>query len=654
MCGFAGFFYLRPSLSKNDMLLLVKKMSEKIAHRGPDDFGEWVDENAGIGLGHRRLSILDLSSAGHQPMISQNQRFVLAYNGEIYNFHELRIELEKNGIQFTGNSDTEVLLESISYWGIERALKRFNGMFAFALWDRADRSLLLARDRVGKKPLYYGCSENVLLFGSELKALREHPNFNNEIDRGALKQYVKYNWFSGPTSIYKNIKKLNPGSYIKILQSEVTGRLNPINYWSAEDTALSGLANIEQCSYLESIDQLEKLMLKSVNRRMIADVDLGAFLSGGIDSSLIVSLMQSQRKERIKTFSIGFNEVSHNEAEYAKNVANHWQTDHTEMYVSSQDCLDVIPNLPAIYDEPLGDASQIPTYLVSKLASKNVKVVLSGDGGDELFAGYTRYFRCIKHWQKQRKIPACLRNFLGKNCEISAEILWNATKLFETNKGLKGWRGLGARLNKRSRRLASDNCLELFIHMLQNDGVADDLFVSDKANQYYFDLNEQWPDLQEPMYNMMFMDFKTYLTDDILVKVDRASMAESLEVRCPLLDQDIIAFSWQLAYDAKIEGEIGKKILRDILAKYIPNELTDRKKMGFGIPVASWLRGSLKDWAEELIDPYKLREQNFFNERFVSKLWHQHQSGWRNHSDLLWSILMFQSWYDYNNKIDLN
>lgn len=647
MCGIAGVLYSKPKLNEGDFVALMCKMGDTLKHRGPDDHGEWVDVEAGVGFAHRRLSIIDLSSAGHQPMASKNNRYVISFNGEIYNYREIRAELEKSGVVFTGHSDTETLLESIAHRGLDKTLDLVNGMFAFALWDKETRSLTLARDRIGKKPLYYGWSNGVFLFGSELKALRIHPAFNDEIDRAALGQFIQFAWLNGPASIYSQIKKLKPGSYLTI-QSE-SYELNPTCYWSAVDRARHAQSNSFADSYDEAMDQLNEVIMNAVKRRMVADVELGALLSGGIDSSLVVSMMQAQSSRTIKTFSIGFHEETHNEAVYAKNVSDHLSTEHTELYVTPQDCMDVIPQLPTIYDEPFADVSQIPTYLVSKLANQQVKVVLSGDGGDELFAGYTRYFRCMEHWSKQKNIPKYFRPVLEVLMSSIANTSWNLLANTSTQEGVAGWRRAGAKLEKRARRIGSNNSSELFVSMMKRYKDISDLVIHGGGSQSVLSDSKSWPEHEDSILNMMLIDTLSYLPDDILVKVDRASMATSLEARAPLLDREVAEFAWRLPYEMKINSKGGKRILKDILAKYVPAELTNRKKMGFGVPIGKWLRGSLRDWAEDLLDADKIKQQGYLDEVKVQKIWKQHLSGWRNHNDLLWSILMFQAWLEDQN-----
>ena len=648
MCGIAGVLYSKPMLNDGEFSSLMRAMGDVLRHRGPDDHGEWVDVDAGIGFAHRRLSIIDLSPAGHQPMVSRNNRYVICFNGEIYNFREIRASLEKSGISFKGHSDTETLLESIAHVGLDKTLDLINGMFAFALWDKETRKLTLARDRIGKKPLYYGWCNDIFLFGSELKALKQHPEFDDEIDRSALGQFIQYSWLNGPASIYSRIKKLTPGSYIEITQSSNMAQIQPKVYWSSINKAKEAQSNLYPGSYDDSVDELDGLLNSAVRKRMIADVDLGALLSGGIDSSLVVSMMQANSLEKIKTFSIGFYEETHNEAEHAKKIANYLGTEHEELYVTPQDCMDVIPKLPSIYDEPFADVSQIPTYLVSKLASQKVKVVLSGDGGDELFAGYTRYFRCIEHWKKHENIPVALRPFISNSMDTTANLLWHLFGKVKVEQGVKGWRRLGAKLEKRARRMYASTSLELFVRMMTRCMNANDIVIGSLKSDTLLSSKKDWPNFQDQILNMMLIDTNCYLPDDILVKVDRASMATSLEARSPILDKDIAEFSWRLPTSSRVSDRGGKKILKDVLAKYIPQTMTDRKKMGFGVPIGSWLREPLRDWVEDMIHPDMLKEHGCFNHLVVRKIWDQHLSGWRNHNDLLWSILMFQLWFAEN------
>ena len=448
----------------------------------------------------------------------------------------------------------------------------------------------------------------------------------------------------------KIINKLIPGSSLRITSSSHKEFLKPKIYWSVLDSAQHVQSNLFAGSFDEAANQLEKILLKSVNKRMIADVELGALLSGGIDSSLVVSMMQTQSERKVKTFSIGFNEETHNEAIHAKKVAEYLGTDHSELYVTPEECMDVIPQLPEMYDEPFGDVSQIPTYLVSKLAREKVKVVLSGDGGDELFAGYTRYLRCMDHWEKHENIPLFIRPAIGKTMDVTAKALWSLLGNTKTQEGVSGWRRFGAKLDKRARRIGAKTSLELFVSMMTRYKDISEIVNQSENSQTMLSINDFWPSHSDPILNMTLIDSVCYLPDDILVKVDRASMATSLEARCPLLDKEVAEFAWQLPSSMKIDQTGGKKILKEVLGRYLPRELTDRKKMGFGVPMGKWLRGPLKDWAEELLDPHKIKHQGYLNECTVQRLWKQHSSGWRNHNDILWSILMFQAWLGKENQ----
>lgn len=644
MCGITGVLYSQPKLNHDDFLSLMNGMGSTLKHRGPDDHGEWVDANNGIGLAHTRLSIIDLSNAGRQPMKSKNNRYVIIFNGEIYNYLEIRSELEKSGISFKGRSDTETLLESINFFGLEKALNRINGMFAFALWDRENRTLTLACDRFGKKPIYYGWCEDVFMFGSELKALKQHPSFNGQINRKALSQFIQYTWLSGSSSIFSNISKLQAGTYLEVYQSNIFDVKQPLVYWSAIEKAKIAQLNNSSDNYLSSVNRLDELLNLSVKKRMIADVELGALLSGGIDSSLVVSIMQANSENKIKTFSVGYEEETHNEAVYAKNIAKFLGTKHEEIYITEKECMDVIPKLAGIYDEPFADVSQIPTYLVSHMASEHVKVALTGDGGDELFAGYTRYFRCQRHWDTQQKTPKFIKRALGSLMESSANQLWNLFTSSSNNQSLVNLGKYADKLDKRSRRICASNSTELFIMMMQRYNNIDELVIGGSNSSLLFSAENTYPCFQDEILNMMLVDATCYLSGDILVKVDRASMANSLEVRSPLLDKEVAEFAWGLPESSRYDSQGGKKILKDVLSRYVPRELTQRKKMGFGVPIGDWLRSFLKDWASDLLNENRISQQGYFNYKVVNKIWSQHQSGWRDHSKILWAILMFQMW----------
>ncbi len=625
------------------MQRVVQQMSQTLLHRGPDDGGIWVDAEAGIALGHRRLSILDLSPEGHQPMHSASSRYVIVFNGEIYNFLELRQELKSLGHRFRGHSDTEVMLASFSQWGVERAVGRFNGMFAFALWDRQEQVLHLSRDRLGEKPLYYGCIGQTFFFGSELKALKAHPRFQAEINRDALALYVRHNCIPAPYSIYQGIYKLPPGT---ILTWKGFGELIPMPYWSVQEAAEKGVANPFDGSEADAVAKLEALLQEAVALRMVADVPLGAFLSGGIDSSTVVALMQAQSSQPVKTFSIGFYEDSYNEAKDAKAVAQHLGCDHTELYVTPEEAIAVIPKLPTLYDEPFADSSQIPTFLVSQLARQHVTVTLSGDGGDELFAGYNRHFWGRSIWQKVGWVPRSVRQAGAHALTTLSPQTWD--KLFFGFGSLLPsqikQRQPGYKLHKLAEILAVDSPDSMYRGLVSHWKEPESLVLGSIEPPTTLTDPKKWARLRDFTQRMIFLDTVTYLPDDILTKVDRASMGVSLEARVPYLDHRLVEFAWQIPLEMKIRNGQGKWLLRQVLYKYVPQNLIERPKMGFGIPIDEWLRGSLRDWAEDLLDEKRLREEGFFNPQPIREKWTEHLSGDRNWQYYLWNILMFQAW----------
>jgi asparagine synthase (glutamine-hydrolysing) len=651
MCGICGWIDYSIS-NQNDYRSTIERMNNSLLHRGPDSGGIWVDENAGIALGHRRLAIVDLSLEGHQPMVSASGRYIIVFNGEIYNFLELRQDLEKLGHHFRGSSDTEVMLAAFTEWGIEPAVKRFNGMFAFALWDRQERVLHLGRDRLGEKPLYYGWVGQTFLFASELKALKAHPNFSAEINRDALALYVRHCYIPAPYSIYQGIYKLPPGCLLTVRSPQ---KVQPIPYWSAKSAAISGISQPFLGSETEAIQQLDTLLRNAVNLRMMADVPLGAFLSGGVDSSTIVALMQAHSNKPVKTFTIGSYEKSYNEAEHAKAVAQHLGTDHTELYITAEDALAVIPQLPTIYDEPFSDSSQIPTFLVSQLTRQQVTVSLSGDGGDELFAGYNRHFRGRHFWQKLGWIPPTARKIGASIITQFSPETWN----FLFKKGERfipnefKLRQPGERLQQLARILASQNPQEFYTSLVsqcQNpEGV---VLRSSEPPTELSDVN-LWNELCNCTNCMMYLDTVTYLPDDILAKVDRASMGVSLEARVPYLDHRVVEFAWQIPLSMKIQNGMGKWLLRQVLDQYVPASLMERPKMGFAVPIERWLRGELRDWAEALLDERRLRQEGFFNPQPIRQKWEEHLSGRHDWKYYLWNILMFQSWLEQQNNREI-
>ena len=647
MCGITGFWSNSERMQVDDARVTVRRMTDTLTHRGPDDQGIWIDEEVGICLGHRRLSVLDLSPQGHQPMSSADARYVIVYNGEIYNFMEMRRELEDSGEQFRGHSDTEVMLSSISRWGLVQALERFNGMFAFALWDRKERILHLGRDRMGEKPLYYGWLNKTFLFASELKALKIHPHFNTRINQDALKLYMQHLYVPAPFSIYEGIYKLPPGSLLTVYSNESVSQPRP--YWSLRSAAQNGVLDPFKGSETDVIEEFEALLKDSVKMRMVADVPLGAFLSGGIDSSIVVALMQSVSNRPVKTFSIGVHNEEYNEAQYAKEVARHLETDHTELYVTSTEAMDVIPKLPSLYDEPFCDSSQIPTYLVCSLARQQVTVSLSGDGGDELFHGYDRYMTAPDIWRKIGWIPQEMRKAAGYALTCLSPQTWNRLgKLFHVllPDKLSQFK-LGDKIHKFSDILTVPDRETLYLYLTALFWLWEksDVVARNRSNfsPSLMDRSE-WKLFQDFRLNMMFLDAMTFLPDDILVKLDRASMGVSLESRLPLLDHRVVEFAWRVPLSMKLRNSQGKWLLRQVLYKYVPKHLIERPKKGFGVPIENWLCGPLRDWAEALLDERRLSSEGFFNPSPIRQKWADFLSGERNwHSDL-WAILMFQAW----------
>lgn len=637
MCGITGFW-----ASAVAEPTIAERMACRIAARGPDDAGVWTDAASGLTLAHRRLAILDLSPAGHQPMVSPCGRYVLAYNGEIYNHLDLRADLkvEEGAFGWRGHSDTETLLAALRHWGIQGALERVNGMFAFALWDASERSLYLARDRMGEKPLYYGHAGDTFLFGSELKALTAHPDWRGEVDRDALTLYLRHNYVPAPWSIYRGIVKL-PSAHFVVVRDHGRAVGEPICYWDLGRAAERGV--VAAAGEPQALgDELDILLRDAIKRRMAADVPLGAFLSGGYDSTTVAALMQAQSDRPVKTFSIGFFEDAYNEAQHAKAVAAHLGTEHTELYVTPEEAMAVIPALPAIYDEPFADSSQIPTYLVSRLARQHVTVSLSGDGGDELFCGYNRYALGYRVWSKLRLLPAPLRRIVARGlCYAPVHALERLQHLLPERLRVSY---LPDRLPKLAQvlhhREGGAFYQELVSHWKQPDHVV--LGATEPATILV--QPEQLPDFPDLRNRMMLLDMLTYLPDDILTKVDRASMAVSLEARVPLLDHRLVEFAWRVPMHYKYRDGQGKWLLRQVLYRYVPRELMERPKMGFGVPIEHWLRGPLRDWAEALLDEKRLREEGFFDPAPIRKMWDEHVSGGRRWHYYLWDVLMFQAW----------
>lgn len=642
MCAIVGFWDSSRRMGLDALERTVLGMASVLQHRGPDDQGAWADENASLALGHRRLAILDLSTEGHQPMLSANQHYVLVFNGEIYNFQSLQTALEQRGHTFRGHSDTEVMLAAFCEWGLLSALERFVGMFAFALWDRWDRKLYLARDRAGEKPLYYGWTDGVFVFGSELKALRAHPRWQAGINRGAVALLVRYGYIPAPHCIFENIYKLAPGCVLTLDESSLRSRQTPepVPYWSAQTIAGFSAANPFTGTEAEAGERLQTLLLQSVGQQMIADVPLGAFLSGGIDSSLIVSLMQAQSRRPVKTFSIGFRQEKFNEAPFAKAIAAHLGTDHTELYVQDRDLQHVVSRLPGIYDEPLADPSQIPTVLLCQLAGAYVKASLSGDAGDELFGGYDHYRKARRIWRAIDPIPTPLRK------QVACGLKSFSSAGLSTEVAPEPVRHILNRLSNLADVLPASGDRSLY-QLLMSPNREPHAWLQDASEpETLFESGSIWDTLAEPLQRMTLLDFVSYLPDDILVKVDRAAMSVSLETRVPLLDHRLIEFAFCLPASFKQKGGQGKWLLRQILYKHVPRTLVDRPKRGFAAPIAEWLRGPMRTWADQLLEESRLRQEGFFNVLQIRQSWQEHLSKKRDWSAALWHVLMFQAWLE--------
>lgn len=640
MCGIVGYWDKRGADTT-----IVEQMALRIQHRGPDGAGTWLNTAGELAMAHRRLAIIDLSPAGHQPMNSPCGRYTLVFNGEIYNHPELRKDLEREGGHFAwqGHSDTETLLAALRHWGLEKTLQRLNGMFAFALWDSTERCLFLARDRMGEKPLYYGNNNGRFLFGSELKAFNAHPQWQPEIDRNALTLFLRHSSVPTPWSIYQGINKLPPAHYV-VIRDAGKQISEPQCYWDLAELAEQGIAMQDKTDPKGLVDELDTLLRDAIHSRMAADVPLGAFLSGGYDSTMVAALMQAQSSRPVKTFTIGFHEQGYNEAVHAQAVAKHLGTEHTELYVTPEEAMAVIPRLPTIWDEPFADSSQIPTLLVSELARKHVMVSLSGDGGDELFCGYNRYTQGYQIWHKLQMLPVPVRQLIGTMMQVfPAAPLEYLLSFLPKQLQIPH---LADRLPKLADVVKEASGESYYHRLVSHWKTPDQLVLGATEPKTLFNHPEQMPKLTDFREQMMYLDSLTYLPDDILTKVDRASMAVSLEARVPLLDHRVVEFAWKVPMSLKYRDGKGKWLLREVLYRYVPRELMERPKMGFGVPIEHWLQGPLRDWADALLDEKRLREEGFFDPAPIRKMWEEHASGKRRWHYYLWDILMFQAWLE--------
>jgi asparagine synthase (glutamine-hydrolysing) len=638
MCGITGFWDTRSQYRKQEAEALGEKMAYAIKERGPDSSGLWFEEVTGLLFAHRRLAIQDLSPQGHQPMHSPSKRFTTIYNGEIFNAPEIQQSLVEKGYTFRGHSDTEVMLAAFEEWGIQASVEKFIGMFAIVLWDQKVKKLYLIRDRLGIKPLYWGWQKGVLFFGSQLKSFYPHPAWEGVISKEALISFFRFAYVPAPLSIYEGIQKLEPGAILEISRD---GTTQQHTYWSMKTAYEAGKENPFSGTIEDARADLDLLLKDAVKKRLLSDVPVGAFLSGGVDSSLVVALMQNQSSQSVKTFSIGFHENLYNEAHYAKDVAKHLGTEHHELYVTSKDAQAVIPHLSDWYDEPFADSSQIPTYLVSKLAREYVAVSLSGDGGDEFFAGYTRYFVGERLWRGAEKIPPFFRKNLSSLVKNIPSSFWNGIETIAPKSFCP--KHLADKALKLSCLLNQESLGGYYRSLVSQWDEPTSLVVGGRES-----FPGVWNALKDEDYvgTMQFLDSVTYLPDDILAKVDRASMAVSLEARVPLLDHRVVEFSWRLPLEMKVYHGQGKRILRDVLYQYVPKKLIERPKMGFGIPVGEWMRTDLKEWAESLLSPSALSQSGLLNIEPIRKRWAEHLLGKRDWQYSLWAVLMFQAWYE--------
>ncbi|MBX2824171.1 MAG: asparagine synthase (glutamine-hydrolyzing) [Gammaproteobacteria bacterium] len=644
MCGITGILDYRRQTSQDVLTHQAESMANSMVHRGPDSSGVWAEAAQGIALSHRRLSIIDLSANGHQPMISTCERYVISYNGEVYNFPELRERLKEKGHTFRGGSDTEVIIAAIAQWGIKRAAQEFVGMFAFAVWDRQEHCLYLVRDRVGIKPVYYGKVDDLFVFASELQGLSTHPNFDASLNRDALALYLARNYVPCPHTIYDGINKLPPGTILRVPADGSTPTQE--TFWSLHEVASRGIGQPFTGTEEEATDELEKLLALAVKQRMVADVPLGVFLSGGIDSSAVTALMQSQSDRPVKSYAIGYHEDDYNEAEHAEAVAKHLGTDHTTFTVSSKDAMDVIPMLGHMYDEPFADVSQIPTYIVSKLARQETTVVLTGDGGDEIFGGYTRHLWSQKIANLSAKLPDWSKGAIAGSITTLNPAQWD-TVLRLLPKSLKQSKA-GSKFHRIAGLLDANDAGDVYQRLMNHWQQPEQLVLGSQRQETILDRREDWPTGADETALLMYLDGMTYLPDNCLSKVDRASMAVSLEARVPLLDHRVIDFAWQLPLSYKIKNGSGKHALRNVLYRHVPQAIFERPKMGFGVPVRDWLRGPLAKWADDLLSEERLRRQGYLDPTPIRQKWQEHRSGRRDWYNQIWSVLMFQAWLDAN------
>ena len=639
MCGFAGFINPSPNRTVDELLAIAKAMNDRIAWRGPDDSAEWASAKAGVGIGHRRLSIIDLSALGRQPMVSACDRYVIVYNGEVYNFRDLQQTLLKRGVNFKSQTDTEVILEAFSHLGIKETLSKMVGMFSLAIWDQNESRLILARDRLGIKPLYWGKVKDVVYFGSQPRAFSAHPEWRSELNREAVTSYFRHLYVPEPQTIYKDIQKLKPGSLVEIHQ---TGEIKHDVFWDGRKIAAGKCVNLSAISDCEGIDALEHVLGEAVGCRMIADVPLGAFLSGGIDSSTVVALMQAKSSEPIKTFSIGSYNEGFDEAEHAKKVARHLGTDHTELYLNGRDIIDILPNLSDWFDEPFADSSQLPTYLVSRLARQSVTVALSGDGGDELFAGYNRYVWDHGNLKHLLALPRSIRLMIANGLEnVTPKTLQLLQNLIPRS---YRYPYMSDKLIKLANLLRVKDTSEIYWTLVSCWQHPENLVLDASEPTSVLDNLSLFEEAGSSTQYMQMMDLIGYLPGDILTKLDRASMAVSLEARVPILDHRVVEFAFGLPGHFKVRDGQSKWVLRQLLSKYVPNELVERPKMGFSIPLGDWLRQDLRDWTETLLDPVELRQDGILNADLIRRIWSEHLQGTADHQQKLWSVIAFQMW----------